>query len=116
MDLTIRIDDGAGDELIRWLSVDPQTRRFAARTVPAAAEPGSGTMGTAFDVLNLVLPNAIALSSLMVSIASFRDQRRRSTGTAPTVSVDHAGNVVIVDGDSAAVVQQLRGSAGQSDT
>jgi hypothetical protein len=112
MDLTIRIDGGAGEELLRWISADPAVRRYAAGAVPEPPEPGSGAMGTGLDVLNLVLPNATALGSLVVSIATFRDQRRQSTGAAPTVTVGSARTVVVVDGDPAAVVRQLSEAAG----
>lgn len=116
MELTIRTDQGLGTDLYRWLLEDPEARVHAAQAVPADADPAGGEMGLGFDVLNLVIPNVIALSSLIVSIAGYRHQVRQSTGTAPTVSVAQGGVVIVVEGDGAEAVRQLTQAAGASET
>ncbi|MFF5754800.1 hypothetical protein ACFY7A_05070 [Streptomyces longwoodensis] len=107
MELTIQTDNGAGTDLYRWLLEDPETAAYASGATPAAMDPAGGEMGIGFDVLNLVIPNVIALTSLVVSIATYRLQSQQSTGTAPSVSVSQAGIVVVVDGDGSEAVRQL---------
>ncbi|MFF3907607.1 hypothetical protein ACFYZJ_16750 [Streptomyces sp. NPDC001848] len=115
MELTIRTDHGVGTDLYRWLLEDPEARVYAAEATPAATDPGGGEMGIGFDVLNLVIPNVIALSSLVVSIATYRQQVRQSTGTTPSVSVGHGGVVIVVEGDGTEAVRQLTRTAGSSE-
>lgn len=110
MELNIEVGDDAGSDLYRWLVDDPQVRRFAADAEPVA-DDDTHVMGLAFDVLNLVVPNAVALGSLVVSIAAFREQRRQSTGAAPTVNIQHAGVLALVDGDGAEAVRRLTAAA-----
>lgn len=110
MELNIEVGDDAGSDLYRWLVDDPQVRRFAADAEPVA-DADTHVMGLAFDVLNLVVPNAVALGSLVVSIAAFREQRRQSTGAAPTVNIQHAGVLALVDGDGAEAVRRLTAAA-----
>lgn len=57
------------------------------------------TMGGGFELLNFVVANGISLGSLIVSLASCRESRRRSTGQAPPVKVRHRTTVVEVEGD-----------------
>ncbi|MFB6426675.1 hypothetical protein ACFCXC_06520 [Streptomyces microflavus] len=114
MELTIKTDDGAGTDLYRWLIEDPETAPYASGATPAAMDPDGGEMGIGFDILNLVIPNAIALSSLVVSITTYRLQARQSTGTAPKVSISQAGVVVVVEGDGSEAVRRLSQAAGSS--
>lgn len=106
MELVIRTAQGTGADLYRWLLDDPDLPRDASVT-PAADGSAPGEMGLAFDVLNLVLPNSIALGGLMVSIATFRASQRDRTGTAPQISVGHADTFVAVQGDGSEVLRRL---------
>ncbi|NEA55355.1 hypothetical protein G3I60_14665 [Streptomyces sp. SID13666] len=114
MELTIQTDDGAGTDLYRWLLEDPEAAAYASGVTPAAMNPAGGEMGIGFDVLNLVIPNVIALSSLVTSIATYRLQTQQSTGTAPSVSVSHIGIRVVVVGDGNEAVAQLTQAVGSS--
>jgi Effector Associated Constant Component 1 len=96
VDVTIKAAEGAGADVYRWLAADPPVRSFGASAVPAGREPGDGTMGTGFDLLNLIVPNAIALAGLLVSLAAFRDQRRATTGTPPSITVAAGATVVTI--------------------
>ena len=107
MELAIEVEDGAGAELYQWLVEDPEVRRYTAGAEPVDGKGRSGEMGLGFDILNLVIPNAIALAGLVVSIASFRNQRRQSTGAAPTVAVRHGDVLVVVSGDGTEALQTL---------
>ena len=109
MDVTIKAAEGAGADVYRWLAADPPVRSFGAAAVPAGREPGDGTMGTGFDLLNLLVPNAIALASLLVSLAAFREQRRATTGTPPAITVSAGATVVVITSrtDAQALAAQL---------
>jgi hypothetical protein len=111
MDLSIRTEDGAGTDLYRWLNEDPELR--GQLTITPASADRAGEMGLGFDLLNLIIPNTIALGSLVASIASFRQARRQGTGTTPRVSIGQVGVYVDVDvdDDGHAALQQLQ--AGQ---
>ncbi|MEU8183028.1 hypothetical protein AB0B85_29205 [Micromonospora sp. NPDC049044] len=102
MNLSIRVDGDLGSDLYRWLSEDAEIPEVAV-TPPTPA----GAMGTGYDVLNLVVPNTIALTSLVVSILTYRDGRGRATGAAPRVEVGTADLVVVVEGEPAEVVRKL---------
>ena len=106
MELVVRTAEGAGADLYRWLLDDPRVPPDASVT-PAADAAAPGEMGLAFDVLNLMVPNMIALGSLLVSIATYRASRRDSTGTAPQISVGHADTFVAVQGDGSEVLRHL---------
>lgn len=109
MKLMIRADEGVGADLYRWLISDPELSLGAAiNPVPQAA---GGEMGLGFDLLNLIIPNTIALGSLVVSLASFRDSRRQSTGVAPHVSIGHADTITVIDGNGAEALQELLASS-----
>ena len=106
MELIIRTVEGAGADLYRWLLEDPDLPPEATVT-PSGEDGAVGEMGLAFDVLNLILPNSIALGSLIVSIATFRASRRDRTGTAPQISVRHADTFVAVQGDGTEALRRL---------
>ncbi|WP_191971441.1 effector-associated constant component EACC1 [Streptomyces luteolifulvus] len=114
MELSIRTDHGAGTDLYRWLLEDPEAGAHAAGATPAAMDPAGGEMGIGFDVLNLVIPNLIALGSLVVSIATYRLQLQQSTGTAPNVTISQSNVVVVVDGDGTDAVRQLTQALGSA--
>lgn len=102
VNLSIRVDGDRGSDLYRWLSEDADLPE--AEVAPPTS---AGDMGTAYDVLNLVIPNTIALTSLVVSILTYRDGRQRATGEAPRVEVGAAETVVLIDGEPAEIVRKL---------
>jgi hypothetical protein len=106
MELIIRTAEGTGADLYGWLLEDPDLPRDASVT-PSADGAAAGEMGLAFDVLNLVLPNSIALGTLVVSIVTYRAAQRDRTGTAPQISVGHADMFVAVQGDGSEVLRRL---------
>jgi hypothetical protein len=76
MDLYVRLakpDVDALIELQHWLAHD--SRFPAPGRQPQADQPAEGTLGNTTDVLQLIVGNAIALSSLLVSIAQWRESR-----------------------------------------
>ncbi|WP_019631652.1 effector-associated constant component EACC1 [Actinomadura atramentaria] len=109
MELTVRIDEELGAELYEWLVGDPGV---GGTVKISPADAGAGTMGTGFDVLNLVIPNLIALSSLGVSIAQFVDGRRRSTGSAPEIRAEAGSTVVVLGADAEDVLRRLAEEGG----
>jgi hypothetical protein len=114
MELVIQTEEGVGTDLYRWLTADEDLAPDG-RITPADAGR-AGDMGIGFDVLNLVIPNAIALGSLITSVAAFREQHRESTGAAPQIGVGHAspqvtvGHVdtfVMIENDGSEALRQL---------
>jgi hypothetical protein len=76
MNLYVRLaepDVNAMIELRHWLAhehrLPPETREHGAD------QPGDGQLGTAVDVLQLIVGSAIALGQLVVSIAQWRQSR-----------------------------------------
>lgn len=87
--------------LYRWVSQDPDVRRDAKVTgVPAQAQPGD--MGGALELVNVVLSNSIALSSLVVAVASWIGSRRASP---PAVRIEYEGVSVTIDADSPEAIE-----------
>jgi hypothetical protein len=96
-------DPGQGQELLllfRWLSRDPDARRYA----PAALDDqaAAGTMG-AGEIINAVLSQATSIASLAVAIASWRDSR----AAAPPVRITAGDRSVIISGQSATEAREL---------
>jgi hypothetical protein len=106
MELIIRAEEGAGADLYQWLLSDSDIPRSVTAT--PAIQDAPGEMGIGFDILNLVIPNAITLGSLVVSIAAFRETRRGRTGAAPQISIGHADTFVMVeDHDGANALRRI---------
>jgi hypothetical protein len=87
------VDDNAEQlaSLVRWLRDDDDMR--AAATITAARNVGEpGQMGSALEVVNVLLSNAIALGSLVVAVAAWRGSRQKP----PTVRILDGENVVEV--------------------
>ncbi|MDR7276370.1 effector-associated constant component EACC1 [Catenuloplanes atrovinosus] len=91
-EVSIRVDDQPS--LYRWLTLDPDVRRHATVTLPSAP-PRPGGMGGALDVINVVLGNGIALSSLLVAVSAWRESRPR-----PPVTRIERGDVSITIEDA----------------
>jgi hypothetical protein len=87
MDLRVRVRTSTGS-LYRWLLVDED----AASSVQGVVnEPGDDAMGT-FEVINAVVANGVALSSLVMAILSWRSQLE----TPPEVRIERGGVVIVV--------------------
>lgn len=101
--------------LYRWLAQDPDVRRDAKVTiVPAPASPQPGGMSCALEVVNVVLGNAIALSSLVVAVASWIGSRK--SASSPVVRIEREGVSVTISADSPEairnVLRELEGEPG----
>ena len=101
--------------LYRWLAQDPDVRRDAKVTiVPAPAPPQPGEMSCALEVVNVVLGNAIALSSLVVAVASWIGSRK--SASSPVVRIEREGVSVTISADSPEairnVLRELEGEPG----
>jgi hypothetical protein len=95
-------DDQSLTSLYRWLAEDREVARDAAIT-PVATPPGRGEMGGAFEVINVVLSQAIALGGLLVSCATWRASRPR----APVVRIERDGVTVTVEDGSPDTVRRV---------
>lgn len=89
-------DEEVAADLYRWL-LDEIRADLVGTSVTLGSAPSDGRMGSALALLNLVVPNAISLSGLVVSIVAFRDSRRRSTGVLPQISIGTVDTMVVVD-------------------
>jgi hypothetical protein len=99
--------------LYRWLAQDPDVRRDAKVTiVPAPSRPGG--MSGGLEVVNVVLSNTIALSSLVVAVASWIGSRRAPS--RPVVRIERDGVSVTISADSPEairdVLRELEGEPG----
>lgn len=119
MDAQLSVADSSdGTEitsLYRWLAQDPDVRRDAKVTiVPAPAPPQPGGMSCALEVVNVVLGNAIALSSLVVAVASWIGSRK--SASSPVVRIEREGVSVTISADSPEairnVLRELEGEPG----
>jgi hypothetical protein len=104
MDVRINVGDGtdpdATSNLYRWLAADREVRENAQLSWSRTTE--TGTLG-ALDVINVVLGNAIALGSLVVSVANWRASRARS----PIVRIERDGVPLEVTGGSPEEVEKV---------
>jgi hypothetical protein len=103
-------DDADGEEarsLGRWLARDTTIGpRSGVATVTA---DDTDDMGDVLDLITLVVTSAIGLSSLVVSIASWRDSRPR--GRRTRLHLD-GGAVVEVGDDEEETIQALADAVG----
>ncbi|MFI9051142.1 hypothetical protein [Streptomyces sp. NPDC053427] len=99
--------DGENDgrsltSLYRWLASDPDAgRRATLSLVPG--RPGAGDMGGAFDVINAVVANGIALGGLAVACATWRASRP----AAPAVRIERDGVTITVEDGSPDTVNRI---------
>ena len=88
--------------LYRWLIADPELSGLARiAVVPTQSRPGH--MGEALEVVNVVLSNTIALSSLLVAVSGWRGSRARP----PEVRLEREGVTVTVQDASPDRVEQI---------
>lgn len=97
--MRIGVDEDSVPALYRWLAEDSDVRRDTTLSL-AGGEPGD--MG-GLEVINVVLSNTIAFSSLVVAIASWWGSRK----SAPAVEIESGGVRVIVNDDSPETVRRV---------
>jgi len=83
LDVVVRTEHGHSS-LWRWLALDPDT---SGLLTGAGAPPEEGHQGV-FEVINTVVANVLALSSLVVAIATWRAQRQADP---PVVRLERNG-------------------------
>ncbi|MEU6140115.1 hypothetical protein ABZ848_07090 [Streptomyces sp. NPDC047081] len=88
-----------------WLSETPEIRRHAQLSwvapVPKPGEMGSGTV----EALQLVTDNLWQVAAFALAYATWRKTRRRT----PTVTIEHDGTTLVIEGhDEASVVRITR--------
>ena len=106
MELTVHTGgEDVGRDLYDWLVNDAEVVRDVR--VTAAGHTSEGTMGSGFELLNLIIPNVIALGGLGVSIATFLQQRRAGGGPEPTIRVQVDGDLVLLGTDAEEVLGRL---------
>ena len=93
MDISLAVDDEDSlRALYQWLRDDEIRRVVPVTLTPTPPRPGE--MGAAFEVINAVVSNGIALGGLLVAVASWRASRPQ----APRVRIRHRDTVVELDG------------------
>lgn len=81
--------------LHRWIAEDGDAVRGARLSVVAPQQQGQ--MGAGLEAINAVVGNALALSSLVVAVLSWRDSRP----TAPAIRIERDGTTVELTGAAA---------------
>lgn len=97
----IGVDDDALLPLYRWLAEDPDVRRDT--TLSLSGEQRPDEMSGALEVINVVLSNTIAFSSLVVAVAAWRGSR---VG-APPVEIEKDGVRVTINDDSPETIRRV---------
>ncbi|MET9430132.1 MULTISPECIES: hypothetical protein [unclassified Streptomyces] len=113
MQVDIVVQTGGDDRIVaslyRWLAQDPDVARHTTVTLVPGPER-AGDMGGAFEIINAVVANSIALGSLAVACATWRGSR----GTAPVVRIRRGDVTVTVENGSpeevSGIVDALGGS------
>lgn len=88
--------------LYRWLVQDPDVAQQADVSLESE-QAVAGEMGGAFEVINAVVANGIALGSLAVACATWRAARP----TAPAVRIERNGVTVTVEDASPETVRRI---------
>jgi hypothetical protein len=104
----VRVPEGSPDEirsLRAWLREEPAVRAYGQPTIEGQDAPGQ--MGTALDVLALVLGSGLSAAQLALSIIMWRSSRDRPV----RVVIERDDRQVAVDTSSpeqaAAIASQL---------
>jgi hypothetical protein len=87
--------------LLRWLRADETLAGLSAGRIRDGGPPQPGAMGLAFDVLQLTIGSGLSAGALAVSVAQWRDARRRPPGITlrrgrTTVEIPATGPVDVV--------------------
>lgn len=94
--------------LYRWLAQDPDVAQQADVSL-GSERAAPGDMSGAFDVINAVVANGIALGSLAVACASWRAARP----SAPAVRIERNGVTVTVEDASPETVRRIVDALGE---
>lgn len=105
--VSIIVDEDVVLPLYQWLAADPDVQQ---NTTLSFGNGRSGEM-SALDVINVVLGNTIAFSSLVVAIASWRDSRR----DAPKVEIEGDGVRVSIVDDSPETIRNVIAALSKDD-
>lgn len=109
MELYVRLAEPDVDALIdleHWLAHDD---RFPAPARQAQArQPAEGQLGTTVEVLQLVIGNAIALSTLLLSVAQWRQSRPRPPEVRVSVHRPDGVTVSIESDEPEAIAAAVR--------
>ncbi|SEG73472.1 hypothetical protein SAMN05216223_109118 [Actinacidiphila yanglinensis] len=76
--------------LLRWLREDENLAGRADGRVRDGTPPQPGRMGTAFDILQLVIGSGLSAAALVVSVLQWRDARHRE----PAITLRRGGMTV----------------------
>jgi hypothetical protein len=97
----VRVADGSVDEsrsLANWLRDEPEVRRYGRPETPPDRDTTDGQMGTALDVLTLVLGAGLSATQLVASIIMWR----ASHGRPIRVIIERDDREIPVDSDDPA--------------
>ncbi|MFE6913470.1 effector-associated constant component EACC1 [Streptomyces rubiginosohelvolus] len=106
MELMLQVDEVVGGEseaLLRWLHQEEELRGRARMSAREADIPGA-MGGFSLDILDVVLSNSIALTSLAATVLAWRSSR---PAPAPSVRFEVNGVAVTVDTDDPETVRSL---------
>jgi hypothetical protein len=95
-----------------WLNGESDIVR-TARVTLEQAPPEPGRMGTAFEVVKLVVESGFSMGNLAVAIAGWR----RSRTSTPPLVINVSGRTVRIDGevtDPARITRMLEGADGDA--
>nr|BEK65739.1 hypothetical protein KPHV_29660 [Kitasatospora purpeofusca] len=108
MDLALKVFEVVGGEseaLLRWLREERSLRGQARISAHRSQPPAPGEMGgISLEVVNVVLSNAIALSSLLTTIAAWRSSR---PAPRPSVTIEANGASVTVETSDPEIIRSL---------
>lgn len=88
--------------LCAWLRDEPDIRKHAEMSL-LGPEPGPGDMGTAFDVLQLIVDSGFQAANLALAYAAWRATRPRR----PRVTIERDGVTVTLDGSESSTVEAI---------
>ncbi|MEV0562698.1 effector-associated constant component EACC1 [Dactylosporangium sp. CA-152071] len=95
MEIRLEVDDEESlRQLYQWLRDDEIIRTVRVSLTPTAPRPGE--MGGAFEVVNALVSNGIALGGLLMAVVTWRGTRPRP----PRVRIRRGDVVVELDGSS----------------
>jgi membrane-associated two-gene conflict system component 1 (EACC1) len=106
--IEIRMSGHGAEEELRslyaWLQDEPDVRHTAEMTLTAGAGiPGEGEMGTAIDVIQLVIGDGFQALNLALAYATWRGTRAKH----PSVTIEHAGIKVMLDDADGDMVKKI---------
>jgi hypothetical protein len=94
--------DTALSSLYAWLRDEPEVRQHAQMSL-LAAEPEPSDMGTAFDVIQLVVDSGFQAMNLALAYAAWRATRQ----SQPQVTIEHDGITVALHGAEPETVEAI---------